>query len=319
MIRSSHSSTVGLLTLALLAALSAMAAGCADPAALRMNAPETHGKVYYLDGVGCYGFGRDSVPAGLRMAGFRGDVEYWSWSATKTPLDQFGGGLVRVQAGDLAKMIAMFRKAYPGRPVSVIGLSGGTGVAVYACEQLPDGIYVDEVVLIASSLSERYDLTKALRHIHGSITLFQTNGDIALGMARVVGTIDGAPLATSAGLVGFHPPDRLGPADRELYRTKVHNVPYSASFAGLGFTGSHTSAVGSPAFIRSKIGPIITAHACDPDTAGRPAGPLPSTRPEIETATPVTTPTTPIVPTTQPTLAAPPSTQPEQAQAVKSL
>ena len=44
----------------------AAAAGCADPAALRMNPGETHGKVYYLDGVGCYGFGRESVPSGLR-------------------------------------------------------------------------------------------------------------------------------------------------------------------------------------------------------------------------------------------------------------
>jgi pimeloyl-ACP methyl ester carboxylesterase len=293
-----------------------LSAGCADPAALRMNAGETHGKVYYLDGVGCYGFGREGVPAGLRMAGFRGDVEYWSWSATKTPFDQFGGAFVRVQAGDLAKMVAMYRKAYPGRPVSLIGLSGGTAVAVYACEQLPEGVSVDEVVLIASSLSEHYDLTKALRHIHGGITLFQTSGDIALGMARVVGTIDGAPLAASAGSVGFHPPDRLSLAGRELYRSKVHNVPYSHSFASLGFTGNHTSAVGSPAFIRSKIGPIITTHACDPGTAGRPAGPLDSDHPAT-TAAP-TAPATP-PPTTAPSTASTPASQPERAQANETM
>ena len=45
---------------------------------------------------------------------------------------------------------------------------------------------VDEVVLIASSISQRYNLTKALRHIRGSITLYQTPRGHCTGRGRRV-------------------------------------------------------------------------------------------------------------------------------------
>lgn len=249
-------------------------AGCAAPVALRFTVAETHGKVYYLDGIGCYGYGRDAVPTGFSMAGYRGDVEYWSWSATGTPLDQLGGPFVRAKGADLAKMIQLYKSTYPGRPVSLVGLSAGTGVAVFACEYLPEGVYVDEVILVASSLSEHYNLSKALRHIRGGITLYQTNGDLALGVgARIMGTIDGAPLATCAGLTGFSPSAGASAGDRALY-ARVRNVPYTPAFMALGFDGNHTSAVDSSAFVRQKIAPIVLAHHCEPGTDGRPPGPM---------------------------------------------
>lgn len=252
----------------------ALSAGCSAPVKLRFTPAETHGKVYYLDGIGCYGYGRDAVPAGFYQAGYRGDVEYWSWSATGTPLDQLGGPFIRAKGGDLARMVRLYQETYPGRPVSLIGLSAGTGVAVFACEQLPEGVYVDEVVLVASSLSQRYNLSKALRHVRGGITLYQTSGDLALGVgARIMGTIDGAPLATSAGLAGFDPPSGLKADDRALY-SRVTNVPYSPSFSALGFDGSHMSAVQSSTFVRHKIAPPVMAHRCEPGTDGRPPGPV---------------------------------------------
>lgn len=251
----------------------ALLAGCGDAVKLRFNHEERYGKVYYLDGIGCVGFGREQVPAGFRSAGFEGDVEYWSWSATGTPLDQFGGPFVRARAGDLTKMIVMYRQTYPGRPISLVGLSAGTGVAVFACEQLPEGVDVDEVVLVASSLSEQYNLSRALRHIRGSITSYQTHGDLALGvLAPLTVTIDGAPISASAGLVGFKPPPGLTDEEKSLY-SKVKNVPYSPSFSAYGFNGDHTSAVESTSFVRAKIAPIVMVHDCLPGTRGlAPAG-----------------------------------------------
>ena len=82
-----------------------------------------------------------------------------------------------------------------------------------------------------------------------------------------------------AGLDGFKPPDKLSAEDAELYRTKVVNVPYTPAMAAYGFSGSHTSAATSPAFVRAKIAPIVLAHACAAETAGRPprpAAPAPS-------------------------------------------
>jgi len=260
-----------------LACASVLAAGCSAPIALRYNAAETHGKVYYLDGIACLGFGYHTVPQGFRQAGYPGDVEYWSWSATKTAFDQLGGAFIRAKGKDLAEMVQLYQSTYPGRPVSLIGLSGGTGVAVFACEYLPDGAYVDEVILVASSLSEHYNLTKALRHVRGNITLYQSSGDLALGVgARLMGTIDGAPLATAAGLVGFSPPRNLKSEEQAMY-ARVKNVPYSPAFAALGFDGGHTSAVESPPFVRYKMAPLVMAHRAEPGTDGRPAGPVAST------------------------------------------
>ncbi|MDD4891955.1 MAG: hypothetical protein PHU85_18705 [Phycisphaerae bacterium] len=251
-------------------------AGCGAPVRLRFNPAETHGKVYYLDGIGCYGFGRDEVPSGFIQAGYRGDVEYWNWSATGTPLDQLGGPFIRAKGAELAKLIQLYQQTYPGRPVSLIGLSGGTGVAVFACEYLPEGVCVDEVILVASSLSNSYNLTKALRHIRGGVTLYQTSGDLALGVgARLTGPIDGSPLATCAGITGFVPPGGLSGEERSLY-SRVTNVAYSASFSALGFDGGHTSAVSSPAFVRYKFAPVVMTHACEPGTDGRPPGPVSS-------------------------------------------
>ncbi|MCG3178199.1 MAG: hypothetical protein BIFFINMI_00524 [Phycisphaerae bacterium] len=254
--------------------LLAAAGGCSAPVKLRNNDAETYGKVYYLDGVGCYGFGKHTVPQGFRDAGYRGDVEYWSWSATGTPFDQVGGPFIRSKGKDLAELIVLYKETYPQRPVSLIGLSGGTGVVVFACEQLPEGVSVDEVVLIASSVSSRHDLTPALRHIRGNITLFETSGDLALGVgARMLGNIDGE-FGTPAGLVGFSLPDRqLSDEERSLYQ-RVINVPYAPSFAALGFTGNHTSAVDSPLFIKTKIAPLILPYRASPGTEGRPPGPI---------------------------------------------
>lgn len=269
-----HNRTFYCLLVAGMLALLLSAGGCGAGKVLRMNTAETHGKVYYLDGIGCYGFGRSSVPAGFQSAGYRGDVEYWSWSATGTPLDQLGGPLIRARGKDLAELITMYKETYPGRPVSIVGLSGGTGVGVFACEYLPDGVFVDEVILVASSLSSTYDLTGALQHVRGNITLYQTSGDLALGVgARLLGTIDGAPLATSAGLVGFQEPRDLTPEQKVAY-DRVINIPYSPAFSALGFYGDHTSAVESASFVKHKMAPLVMAHSPAPGTDGRPPGPL---------------------------------------------
>jgi len=62
----------------------------------------------------------------------------------------------REQAEKLAIRIYEYQRAYPQRPVFLVGHSGGSGVAVFALESLSrlrDARPVDGAILIASSVS----------------------------------------------------------------------------------------------------------------------------------------------------------------------
>ena len=54
---------------------------------------ERYGKVYYLDGAGNLGYGQDTVPKALRVAGFKGDIEIFQWTSYTTFAEGIGKDL----------------------------------------------------------------------------------------------------------------------------------------------------------------------------------------------------------------------------------
>lgn len=224
------------------ATLLVLLTGCEGPGA----SAERFGKTFYLDGAGNWGFGAAEVPSGLKKAGYQGDVELYVWTTTFTPLlDQINRPGAHLRAAALADKINQYHRRYPDNKINIIALSAGTGVAVWAVEALDADTRVNNVILLGSSLSATYDVSKALQHVAGRIYVYHSRDDAVLdGAVRVVGTIDGQAGADSAGLVGLRPPK--GMAER------VVNIAWAPRYLSLGWAGGHTDCT-SERFVRAQI------------------------------------------------------------------
>jgi pimeloyl-ACP methyl ester carboxylesterase len=205
---------------------------------------ERFGKTYYLDGAGNWGWGTSGVTTGLKQAGYPGDVEVFTWTTSLVPLiDQVNPLGAKLRAGSLANKIERYRQEYPHTRVNLIALSAGTGVAVWTVERLPDGVYVDNVVLLGASMSSEYDVTDALKHIRGKIYVYHSPHDGFLAPVKLIGTIDGKH-SDAAGHVGLKAPPGM--------EHRVVNIAWSPEWLKYGWAGGHLETAKAE-FVRNQI------------------------------------------------------------------
>ena len=165
----------------------------------------------------------------------------------------------RRAGAQLAQRIAEYQRKYPGRPIFLIGHSGGTGIAIFALEKLRGvgGRPIEGVILLASSLSANYPLGRALSMTNRGILNVYNREDTAMlkDGTGTFGNVDGGHGA-SAGLNGFRsrPP-------------KLSQVAVTARGEGV-FSDSHFVATKAqvmakyaPAWINSTTGPPAGARA----------------------------------------------------------
>ncbi len=251
----------------LVAALGAVTvlAGCNPLSHLDMGTDlrgSQFGRVYYVGGAGPLGnvAGATDVPRGLRKAGYRGSIEVVAWQSTfgGTVRDQVDRERNEDQGRQLARQIVGYARRYPGRPVNIVALSAGTGVATWALEKLPAGVTVDNVVFLASSLSRSYDLGPALMHVTRRLYNFYSPEDPVLryGMP-ITGSVDDYGSSTAAGLFGFEVPAGLSEGRRALYDMRVQNMPYRKQYREYGYRGLHTDGT-SADFVQYVIAPLMT-------------------------------------------------------------
>lgn len=246
-----------------LGACLALTTGCATtsfgPAAAR-------GITFYCPGAGNIDFGDAGVRKGLKAAGYEGQVATVMWTVSFNPaIDQALRINARLGGSRLANEIKQYKRQHPEGPVTLIGLSAGSGVALWALEDLPSGMMVENVVLLGSSLNHRYDISKALPHIKGKIYNFYSSNDAILaGPMLVFGTIDGVFGVEGAGAVGLHPPRGA---------ERVVNLPWKPEYASYGYNGGHTDST-SPRFVQQFISPYVQGET----TAGLPGAAPPQTR-----------------------------------------
>ena len=221
---------------------------------------EGHGLVLLADGVGGFDLcgtalrhvmGAQKLPYVVKVVPWGHGI--WRWHADLT--DAVNRDL---QAGLVADEARAFRLANPGRPIHLIGKSGGTGVVVRALEGLEDGV-VDSVVLIAPAISRGYDLTRALKAVRRELVVFWSPLDlIILGAGtRIFGTID-RKKEVSAGLVGFRVPHPLSDEQRAQY-AKLRQVRWRPAMARTGYLGGHLGP-DNPAFLRKYVVPLLRAE-----------------------------------------------------------
>lgn len=223
---------------------------------------DRNGFVFYVDGAGggnaLKDYGR-GVEQGLRQAGFDGDFHSFSWhTGLGVAADQAASvEYKRSKARELARQIVDFRSSHPDSPVHLVGLSAGTAIAVFALEELPHSAHVDSVTLLGSSLSSHYDITEALKHVNGRLSVYTSEKDAVLSvLVPISGTADRKYCgACSVGLKGFHMPADAQPEVVVLY-SKVYNINWRPEFAESGHNGGHTDAVNA-VFVARYIAPTI--------------------------------------------------------------
>ncbi|MEK6643776.1 MAG: hypothetical protein AABZ08_07685 [Planctomycetota bacterium] len=212
--------------------------GCADP-------KEKFGHTWYIDGAGNWGFGVLDVPVGLEQAGYKGLVSNHHWSLTFNPaLDQTLRFIARGSGGVLAGGIQDFLKRHPDADANIMALSAGTGVAMWAVEDLKPPAKVNNLILVGASISSSYDVRKALANMKGNIYVYYAASDPVLqGPVRLLGTIDGK-FDDAAGLVGLRGPGASG--------GRVRNIGWSSKYQSLGWTGGHADCTNSR-FVKVEI------------------------------------------------------------------
>ena len=175
-----------------------------------IQARKDKGLVVVLPGIEGKSSSNASIKRGLDQAEIPGYIVIYDWGFPVPGLgmlvNQTDVGGNRRAGKKLAKKLLTYQKAYPGRPVYLIGHSGGTGIAVFALEHLRKmrGEPIEGVFLLASSMSANYPLNTALGMTRRGIVNVHNPKDTAMlkSGTGMFGNVDGGRGAT-AGLNGF--------------------------------------------------------------------------------------------------------------------
>jgi pimeloyl-ACP methyl ester carboxylesterase len=252
------------LATALLAAV-----GCNGNAQYLTEDRLNNGLVIILPGIeGESGFNQD-IRRGLLSARIQRAIPIHSWGrpvpiagVLLNQMDVIGN---RLAAANVAKRIVQYQDAHPGRPVHLIGHSGGGGIAVFAAEALPPDRKVNGLILLHASISSAYDLTKALSRTRNGIVNFYCRDDVGLLVIGTIlaGNVDGTH-GPAAGAIGFDKPGSGDSGEKRAAYGKLFEVEISSATAG---GGAHSAGTSS-GFVLRHVSPWVTSFTW-PATGGR--------------------------------------------------
>lgn len=249
-------------------ALATFASGCATkPVGLPKPLPNRearmkHGYTYYLDGAGggtAKANWAEGVKEGMLAAGYPGAGEMFSWEEGKgLVVDQDASvAYKRSKAKELAVEIQKQKAAFPDAPINLLGFSAGTAEAIFALEYLPDNLQVDQVVLLGTSISRDYDMTKALQHVKGKLYIYTSTHDRMLGfLMPFSGTADRKFNDPGAGITGFVLPKGANDQTRKLYADKIVTIRWTKELEADGDYGRHFDNI-KMEFIRDHVAPLL--------------------------------------------------------------
>jgi pimeloyl-ACP methyl ester carboxylesterase len=202
-------------------------------------AREADGLTLVLTGVQGRSFLEQQIALGIADAGVAGRVEIVDWTTGHPILMLYHLRAIKLAAraaARLAERIAAYRREYPGKPVHVVGYSGGGYVTIRLLEALPPDVKVTSAVLLAPSVSPFVDVVPLAGKTERGLTHFWSPYDVpVLGLLTLlVGTTDGWH-SPSAGLVGFHPEEPLPSGGEPPFR----EVRYRFRWLGQFHYGGH--------------------------------------------------------------------------------
>jgi len=204
------------------------------------------------------------VYEGLRDAGVDQAIDIIPWGSP--PLSSLPN-LIDIDANHerarkIAGCIAALRRDRPHAPVTLVGFSGGGGLAVLALEALPEGVAVDRTILVAAAVSARYDVDRLLPHCRDGLVNSYSRFDHVVGAGtQLLGTIDRAH-QVSAGHSGFIDADGA-----LLENPALTQIPWKSDWIKFGHLGGHTGYL-SRTWAREVLAPMI-ARRTAPNDLGR--------------------------------------------------
>jgi pimeloyl-ACP methyl ester carboxylesterase len=225
------------------------------------------GLVVVLTGIEGRSSFNEAICRGLSDGGVNYAIELTDWTSPWGPLANLRAQeRNRRQAALVADRIIDYLYDYPGRPVYVVGQSGGGAMAAWTAECLPSGYHIDGIIMLDASLSPGYALDTAIRRSNQGIVSFYSQRDIVLlGLGTTIaGTMDGQH-SSSAGRDGFVVPTT--PARMLLYR-KLYQIAWQPRMAETGHHGLHITS-GAEGFVASYVAPFITASRWDEEVVAR--------------------------------------------------
>lgn len=245
-----------------------IAAAPANPTTAPAEHALTPGKTYVIHLPGIGGLMRIDrlLTGGLTNGGLKADIQVYDWTNGNPGLPALGAiDRNKVEARKVAELIVRRLRDEPDARIILTGHSGGSGVAVWALESLPDGVRIDALVMLAPALSPTYDLSMALHRVDRAYS-FNSQYDPILGPGtRAFGTIDRI-MTHAAGRVGFVRPQN---GDVIAYE-KLIQIPYDRGFMAFGNVGDHIGPM-MPRFAARVIAPLLLTGELPPGATTAPA------------------------------------------------
>jgi pimeloyl-ACP methyl ester carboxylesterase len=249
-----------LLGLVVLAAM--LLPGCGR--AVRYHTPERvrQGYTIILPGIEGASYLNANIAKGLVNGGVPSSIEVYDWTASAFlfPVNLRNYARNQREARKVARKIMTYQDANPGKPVHLIGHSGGGGIAVMALEALPANRTVTSAILLAPAVAPTYDLRRSMRRTQYGIWNYHSPYDMGfLGAGTtIMGTIEGRH-TRAAGAVGFDVPSGLNEEERQLYSTRLHQQRYTRRMADSGHGGGHTGWANS-GFVAQWLAPLVNSQ-----------------------------------------------------------
>jgi pimeloyl-ACP methyl ester carboxylesterase len=185
----------------------------------------------------------------------RVEMVEWSHGTGRYLADHLDWRNIETQGHRLASQARAWRARHPDKRICFVGQSAGAAVVLQAAGELPrDSIHC--VVLLAPSVSTRYDLRPALASASQGIDVFYSTRDwFVLGLGMTFSGTTDRRLGLAAGQVGFRP-QVSGPADEALYARRLRQHAWEPSMSWTGHHGGHYGA-DEPGHVRAYVLPLL--------------------------------------------------------------
>lgn len=217
------------------------------------------GLVLILPGIEGRSFLNMAILHGLMDAGLSYAMEVVDWTTGNKFLTLYHLRAWRRNqrvAQELAQRIVDYQRDYPGRPVWIVGHSGGGGLALLIARALPDDRRLTGLILLAAAISPRFDVSSALKKVERGVWSFHSWLDcLFVGVGTTIfGTFDGWHMP-AAGMLGFFRSSKWEECPSKIVQTRYHPRMISGFNLGGHFGCAHR------VFIAEHVGKIIQDQA----------------------------------------------------------